>query len=261
MDLTEQVYMSTVKVVANTQSGAKYGTGFFYSYDDICGQKVDVVVTNRHVIDSCTSWVLYLRDKENSADSILYKEDEVAWITHPYMDLAIMPLSAVYKGLADKNLSMSHLFFNKSHIPQPDNIGSFSCIENILFVGYPDALEDECNNLPIVRTGITATPIKYNFQGRPEFLIDAFIYGGSSGSPVFILNPHGYVTNGTYINQPRTVLLGILRAVHQHTLCNTSELQIRIPNGLGYVVKASCLFDFIPLLEQYIQTRSQDTDK
>ena len=43
--------------------------------------------------------------------------------------------------------------------------------------------------MPILRRGTTATPIALNFEGRPEFLIDAAVYPGSSGSPVFVYLP------------------------------------------------------------------------
>jgi hypothetical protein len=40
--------------------------------------------------------------------------------------------------------------------------------------------------MPIMRRGTTATPMVLDFEGRPEFLIDAAVYPGSSGSPVFV---------------------------------------------------------------------------
>jgi len=40
-----------------------------------------------------------------------------------------------------------------------------------------------------MRRGTTATPMVLDFEGRPEFLIDAAVYPGSSGSPVFVYQP------------------------------------------------------------------------
>jgi hypothetical protein len=73
------------------------------------------------------------------------------------------------------------------------------------------------NLLPIIRRGITASPLQINYSGRPTFLIDASVFGGSSGSPVFLYN------NGTYTNRSSTNVmvvggrlycLGILAEVH-----------------------------------------------
>ncbi|MBA7545990.1 hypothetical protein ES705_38372 [subsurface metagenome] len=59
-------------------------------------------------------------------------------------------------------------------------------IEDILFIGYPNNLYDEENLIPIVRKGITATPISIDFNNEPVFIIDASVFPGSSGSPVLI---------------------------------------------------------------------------
>jgi hypothetical protein len=55
----------------------------------------------------------------------------------------------------------------------------------VLFIGYPDGRYDQANNLPILRAGKIASLPKVDFDGKPEFLIDAQVYRGSSGSPVF----------------------------------------------------------------------------
>ena len=45
---------------------------------------------------------------------------------------------------------------------------------------------DQVNLIPITRTGMTATPLQLDYDGRPSFLIDASVFPGSSGSPVFV---------------------------------------------------------------------------
>jgi hypothetical protein len=56
---------------------------------------------------------------------------------------------------------------------------------DVMFVGYPLGLYDEVNNLPIMRCGRIASHPLVDFNGRPEFLVDAQVFPGSSGSPVF----------------------------------------------------------------------------
>lgn len=70
--------------------------------------------------------------------------------------------------------------------------------ERVLFVGYPIGFYDVKNFLPVCRTGTIASIPSVDFNGLPQILIDAQVFPGSSGSPVFTVN------NGRY------KLLGII---------------------------------------------------
>ena len=80
--------------------------------------------------------------------------------------------------------------------PNEETVLDIGLVEEILFVGYPSGISDQFHNLPVARRGITATPASVDYEGRPVFLIDASVYPGSSGSPVFIYNTDGW-TNGS----------------------------------------------------------------
>jgi hypothetical protein len=58
-------------------------------------------------------------------------------------------------------------------------------VESVLFVGYPNGLYDTVNFTPLIRRGTTASPYQLDYCGDPTFVIDASVFGGSSGSPVF----------------------------------------------------------------------------
>jgi hypothetical protein len=58
-------------------------------------------------------------------------------------------------------------------------------VRPILFVGYPNGMFDHKHFTPIVRQGAIATPPELDFNDEPVFLIDASVFPGSSGSPVF----------------------------------------------------------------------------
>ena len=97
----------------------------------------------------------------------------------------------------------------------------FDAIESITFIGYPNGIWDTKNLLPVARRGTTASPMSVNFENTPRFLIDASVFGGSSGSPVFILNQgmitdkHGNTTVGS-----RVVFVGVVAAVFSRTQLN-----------------------------------------
>ncbi|MDA8611369.1 serine protease [Candidatus Pacebacteria bacterium] len=63
---------------------------------------------------------------------------------------------------------------------------------NIVFVGYPSGFFDYKNFLPVMRSGSIASIPSVNFNGEKRILLDAQIFPGSSGSPVFS------IINGKY---------------------------------------------------------------
>lgn len=131
-----------------------------------------------------------------------------------------------------------------------------SIAEGIYFVGYPDNRFDESNNLPLVRTGIIASDPKHDFNGIPEFVIDAQVFPGSSGSPVYIDLTFENIRNGQIALGARNLkLLGvvsatmirnnILTAINTSTSMGTQEVL-----GLGIVFKATeikRLIDSLPI--------------
>jgi hypothetical protein len=122
-------------------------------------------------------------------------------------------------------------------------------------IGYPNGLWDSVHNMPIFRRGITATHPRLDWNGKPEFLIDAACFPGSSGSPVFLLNEGGYFSRGGLrLGSGRLKLLGVLYAGPQHTV--EGEIKIvnvpiqnkpialsAIPNNLGIVIRSTALKD------------------
>ena len=109
-----------------------------------------------------------------------------------------------------------------------------------------------------MRKGITATPANIDFEGQPTFVIDASIFPGSSGSPVFICNVGSYTKKGTndLFAGTRLMFLGIVASVFIKQDINTLEV-ITIPAkdvpivktnqmiDLGVVFKSSCIVDVI----------------
>lgn len=126
-------------------------------------------------------------------------------------------------------------------------------------IGYPNGLWDDINNLPIVRSGLTATPIKYDYRGRKEFLIDSACFPGSSGSPVFIYNEGSFSTSTGITLGSRFFLAGIMYAGPQITLegsivfsnnPSVPHIESQSMMNLEMVIKAEKLLDFEKLLEQ-----------
>lgn len=179
----------------------------------------------------------------------------LAFETHPDpdIDVAAMTLNGlpVPGGLQPfiKTLPMDMLL-NEAAVSQLD------AIEPVTFIGYPNALHDTVNMTPIARRGWTATPISLDHSGQPKFLIDASVFPGSSGSPVFILDGAGYSDRkGNLVMGRRVLLLGIVAAVHVHATTgelipafNLPKVSVNQVMNLGVVYKTRTLVETIDRL-------------
>lgn len=269
MTLSEMLIHSTIRIVCSKADGTSCGTGFFFKYStDNPESYIPVIVTNKHVIkDSISGQLIFSLCDDNQAylagKTFTYNIDnfEKSWIFHPddNVDLCVMPIHQFYKEYkpAPYNLYMTYL--SENDIPTDEEIKEISHIENLTIIGYPDGLWDSVNNLPLVRRGITASSLHYDFNGESNFVVDAAIFGGSSGSPVFLYND-GYFTSSKGITMgTRVKLVGINRAVYLHPITgeiteisqkNTAlgKTTAQMPNGLGIVIHARKLLDFKSLL-------------
>jgi len=193
--LTQQLLFNTtlIEILDESDHSIGTGTGFVVSHKVKDNDEL-FLVTNKHIISDATSCCIYLTEiKENKPDignPFFIRIDNMAlqFFGHsdPNVDISIIPLSwqldLIKKGHTKaylKNIS-TDLFITK------EEIDTIDAIKDVLFIGYPNGLYDQKNYIPILRTGTTATPIQLDFSGDQAFLIDASVFPGSSGSPVFL---------------------------------------------------------------------------
>lgn len=210
---SEQVFFNTVKITMYTNDGGKgSGTGFYFEYQ---GEKDDYcfIVTNKHVVNKATSGSLsFIRELDGAPDfgskmQLDFPPDAWAemWVGHPdpEVDIAVCSMKLIQNHLKQHAGFPPFLTtIHESTIPTPEQLNQLNALEEVTFIGYPDGLWDKTNLLPIARRGTTATPLQIDFEGKPIFLIDASVFGGSSGSPVFILN------EGVYSDKYSNVTVG-----------------------------------------------------
>lgn len=239
--ISEQLFFTTVKIDAVGSGGEQVtGTGFFINHM-VDGAHHMFIVTNKHVINGTSIGVINLlqgyKDQHVLTGSFTMPIPEYAWLPRWYghpddnVDIAIYPF---YPLLDFANFSGFEPFLrciDTSMIPDSQQIAELDAIEPVVFVGYPNGLWDKKNFLPIVRRGTTATPLQVDFEGSPKFLIDASVFGGSSGSPVFIHNQRGWSNkNGVVSDEPRFLFVGVIAEVFARTYANEIKA-IPIPTG------------------------------
>ncbi|UPR24563.1 trypsin-like peptidase domain-containing protein [Vibrio cyclitrophicus] len=268
---TEQLVHSTIRIECQTPNGQSSGSGYFYSFlRQESGRHVPCIVTNKHVIAGASRGKFYLSVKDEAGNVDLgnhfpveFDNFENRWIGHPdeNIDLAIFLLGPILYEAQAQNINVHYVMLDSGCTASDDLLGSLPTMEEIIMIGYPNGIWDEVHNLPIIRKGISATHPKLCYNGKPEFMIDAACFPGSSGSPVFLANIGSFVdSSGALCAGTRIALLGTLYAGPQHTA--TGEVRVvnvptanmpisisSIPNNLGLVIHASKLKDFEPILQ------------
>ncbi len=267
MNIVDQLVHTTVRIECYDVSGnASCGSGFFFNFCEGNGRHVPAIVTNKHVIKGSIVGIIRMTERNDdegpkygSHIEVPISNFEATWVAHPdpKVDLAVLPLAAILEWIGQRGQHVFYKAVNRELVATTEFLADLNAIEDIIMIGYPNGLWDQTNNLPLARRGVTASPPYIDFNGRPEFMIDCACFPGSSGSPVLLYNMGSYFDKqGASIKLGgRVKLIGILFSGPQYTAEGQVEvvpiptaLQVvakaRIPNNLGYCVKANQLLAF-----------------
>ncbi|MFE9813535.1 trypsin-like peptidase domain-containing protein [Streptomyces sp. NPDC005773] len=215
---TKQLLFSTIRI-SNTGLGA-VGTGFIVHTPIENDLSVPLIVTNKHVLEGTNQLTLGFLAKSTETGEPRYGERRDvaisgdAWAGHPdpQVDIAVIPIAEIVNAVDDlfyRSIPVSFMEFTEDEI-------FIDAVEEITFIGYPSGHQDPFHLTPIIRRGISATPIDMPFGGKEIFLVDGSVFGGSSGSPVFLLNEGTYRSGPTNVSAGnRLVLVGIIAASMQ----------------------------------------------
>ena len=215
-----QLLYSTLRIEGQLQNGISVGTGFIILYEKE-GKNYLFIVTNKHVIDNVTSGKFFFTKADDQNNPLVgqrfdvnVKDFDKGWFSHQVLDIAIYPLFPLLQQIEKTKQKVYFRSIQLSLIPTKEQEDKLTALEEIIFIGYPNTIYDSKNLLPIIRKGITATPLFMNYEGRPFFLIDASVFRGSSGSPVFIYNYGSYCTSeGNMVIGSRIYFVGVVSQV------------------------------------------------
>jgi hypothetical protein len=233
-------------------AGTSVGTGFFYRAElgDGSGRSIILLISNRHVfLDPAGTLRISLNGMGDegalaygSVRSFQQTNFSAGYFAHPDsdVDLACVNVSPVtHERVFLRTLSDAFL--------DPIDYDRILPGQTVLFVGYPDNRYDVVHNLPLVRAGSIASLPSVDFNGRGQIVIDAQVFQGSSGSPLFV----------SYDNRYR--LLGVITATMiRHSMLQTipsniSGLSVQQILGLGIVIKQRHVKELIDhAIQQFI---------
>lgn len=270
----EQLLYSTVRI----SGSSGIGTGFFFNFKVSEEKRVDLILTNKHVVEKNDGLKFRFHEAVNQ-DNKFYPSDnsfdlginglEKIWIPHPSdnVDLGAFymePLKKHSKETLKKDIFA--IFFDESIIKDDSFLENASDVtDEVFMVGYPTGLWDEVNNLPIIRKGIAASHPALDFNGLSKGVVDIACFPGSSGSPILLYSQNYTDKSGnTYMGGSKAILLGLLSSGPVFT--NEGLITIEeIPTNyspkistthmmhLGYYEKSKEILSLIEIIRSSVQ--------
>lgn len=240
----EEVFFTTVRVSAKRGNGVEsIGTGFMCKILVGDGSRqVHLLVSNKHVFQDPTGGgsIQFNFTKRGHTNTPLVGEISTcslgnyagAYFEHPdpLIDLACVNVSL-------HTTDEQNLFFRTVSVEMLCQFDEADLApgREVWFVGYPEGRFDATNNLPLMRRGYVSSMPKVDYNGSPQFVIDAQVYPGSSGSPVFMVLGGKYKLVGV-VSQTMVKHGRLISVPAGHTMVGVQQTL-----GLGLVVKASAL--------------------
>jgi hypothetical protein len=269
-----QVALCTVRLECRLDgSSVRRGSGFFYEFSSQRGSPSSVIITNTHVVQGAKSVSFHLCAADADGNPVRGRHHQITvesierfLVYHPdkAVDLCAILLDSMHAVAASEGMKLCYRTIPETVTISEVELALIGPVEDVIVVGYPVGLWDSVNNRPVVRRGITATPLDVDFDGRPEFLIDAASFEGSSGSPVFrYQSPLAQIDPDHFdlLTSPRIRFVGILARGEEHArraeLTNVLQTSdsgayagVDIPLHIGHVIKASTLEPLVQYLRQ-----------
>jgi len=251
-----QLMFNTVRIVSKLPSGStKTGTGFLASVEQN-NSTFPFILTCQHCLKdavevhlSCVS--ANAKGEPDFGNVQIWRLDKSLFsLAQPHRthDVAAIPFGPILNQAASVGQPIFHRELKLENFIKDCEKEELTAFEQIVFVGYPLGLHDTKNALPLLRVGYSASPIWSDFEQEPRFLIDAEVFSGSSGSPVFILNEGTYTSRKGIVVGTRFFFIGMILQSLDYDQGPKGKQHI----GLGSVLNAHVIKEYLEkLAEQF----------
>lgn len=266
---SEKLLFVTLRLEVQKASSIATGTGYLFAIPISEDRLVPLLITNKHVVADGLTLRTQIHRKDATGQPILDQSEVLEvpapagqFVSHPDpdVDLCALPIGPFMASAEAQGRPLFAPWLDTSIIPAKEKLAELTAIEDVIMVGYPIGLWDAANNLPLFRSGITASHPFVDFNGKPWGVIDAACFPGSSGSPVLILNEGTYNRKGRGIHVgTRVMLLGVLFGGPHYEPDGRIEIRpiptaaepvpvVRHMLHLGYYVKAEAVRELAEII-------------
>lgn len=253
----EQLLYTTLRIECFNQNGVleTIGTGFLLQRSVGHDANKIYLISNKHVLDGYDTIRLCFTTMKNNMPetgkkiTIPITDLLGKVVVHPnqHVDIAVLECTGLFILFPDQLYFKAVSYDMLATFTEPE----LSVAQNVYFIGYPENRFDKANNLPLIRMGMIASHPRLDYNGDPVFVIDAQVFPGSSGSPVYIDLTYESMKSGKIVLGQRDIkLLGVvsatmirnnqLKALQTSTILATQEVL-----GLGIVYKSTVIREII----------------
>jgi hypothetical protein len=146
MSMLDQLPHTTSRIETFTPAGSlSIGTGFFFNFEVPGKGTMVTLITNKHVVRGANRARIYV-SRSNGQQALFGQFN--AWnidgfdqivVEHPSpdVDLAAFPVGGILSEMNEAGTPAHYRTFGLEHIPNDEDISTFTAIENILMIGYP----------------------------------------------------------------------------------------------------------------------------
>lgn len=168
-------------------------TGFFYKTQKD-GKELYLIISNKHFFENKNTFKFSMPFVNNNKEYTMNYTITITPAVHPTYDIGAICINDAIQNLKE-NFILKNKFIENIDLLNISQQSADS-IEEALMIGYPFGLKSDNSTMPLIRHGIIATPLYFNYENREEFLVDILCFNGSSGSPIFINKKDRYYVVG-----------------------------------------------------------------
>ncbi len=187
----DALHSTTWLIISNLNDPNKgLGTGYFFYINDSL-----YLITNDHITKGYSQLTIDLQWSDEKT-SFTFDKLQERILKMEGVDLVAINLSNI--DYLDLNECLQLRAFTELNIPTKEDIDGLEIFnDKIIALSYPQILLIP-PSAPYVFHGTFASKYATDFEGKPEFAINADLGAGCSGSPIFCIKNKKYLLLGTF---------------------------------------------------------------